>query len=340
VATLDNTISRVDVAPSLRLPLSRLTYLSVNTSAAHRMTYYSRHFDARQVAVPGSLLRDYTQLRTDIVGPVMTKIWDTPTSGYAERMKHVIEPAFTVDYTTAINNYTQTPILTDYSDFIIGGTSRLTYGLTNRLMYRSKAADGVRGQTREFMTFGVQQTYYSNPESSRYDTSYASSSTNRKPVDLSPVTLNVRVSPSARIDANSRLEYDVSGLGLAVWTIGSTMSAGQSSGTLNYSRRRYTRTSTPDTYFSGSTSLRSPNGHFTGTYGLSWDITHSTVVSQNILATYMAQCCGLQVDFQKYNYPSSPGIPIPADRRINFSFVLAGLGTFSNFFGAFGNSVR
>jgi hypothetical protein len=54
----------------------------------------------------------------------------------------------------------------------------------------------------------------------------------------------------------------------------------------------------------------------------------------------MAQCCGLQVDFQKFSYPSSSGFPIPADRRINFSFVLAGLGTFSNFFGAFGNSVR
>jgi LPS-assembly protein len=241
VATLDNTLFRVDVAPSLRVPLSRLTFLSLNTSAAHRMTYYSRHFDARQVAVPGSFVRDYTQLRTEIVGPVMTKIWDTPTSGYAERMKHVIEPAFTVDYTTAIDNYLQTPILTDYSDLIIGGTSRLTYGLTNRLLYRSKAADGARGQTREFVTFGVQQTFYSNPQSSRYDTAYASSSVNRNPVDLSPVTLNVRVSPSSRIDANSRLEYDVSGLGLAVWTIGSTMSAGQSSGTLSYSRRKYTR---------------------------------------------------------------------------------------------------
>ena len=90
-----------------------------------------------------------------------------------------------------------------------------------------------------------------------------------------------------------------------------------------------------------ATSMKSPNSHFTGTYGLSWDITHSTVVSQNILATYMAQCCGLQVDFQKFNIPISSGISIPSDRRINMSFVLAGLGTFSNFFGAFGgNSLR
>ena len=49
VATQDNSLSRVDVAPSLRVPISRLTYLSVNTSAAHRMTYYSRSYNERRL---------------------------------------------------------------------------------------------------------------------------------------------------------------------------------------------------------------------------------------------------------------------------------------------------
>ena len=339
VVTQDNSLSRVDVAPSLRVPLSRLTYLSVNTSAAHRMTYYSRSFNERLLPVDDSLIRDYTQLRTELVGPVFTKIWDTPGSGYSERMKHVIEPAFTIDYTTPINNYKRTPLLTDTSDFVVGGTSRFTYGLTNRLMYRGKTVEGVRGQTREFVTIGLQETYYSNSESSKYDTSYSSSNTSGKPVNLSPVSLIVRVSPSAKVDANTRVEYDVSGLGLAVLGVGSTVSAGLSSGSLQLSRQHLTRTSQPNTYFSGSTSLHSPNGHFTGTYALSWDLTHSTIVTQNVLATYMAQCCGLQMEFQKFHLVSSA--PIPSDRRFNVSFVLAGLGTFSNFFGAFGgNSLR
>jgi hypothetical protein len=338
VVTLDNSLSRVDLAPSVRLPLSRLTYLSVNTSAAYRTTYYSRSYNERGVAVPDSLIRDYTQLRTEVVGPVVTKIWDTPDSAYAERMKHVIEPAFTVDYTTPIDNYKRTPILTDTSDFVIGGTSRATYGLTNRLMYRGKTVDGVRGQTREFVTVGIQQTYYSNSESSKYDTSYSSSNTNRNPVNLSPVSLTARVSPSSRVDANTRLEYDVNGVGLASLGIGSTVSGGLASGNLQFSRQRFSRISPPNSYFSGSTSLHSPNGHFTGTYGLSWDLTHSTIVTQNVLATYMAQCCGLQMEFQKFHLVSSA--PIPSDRRINISFVLAGLGSFSNFFGAFGNTLR
>jgi LPS-assembly protein len=338
VVALDNSLSRVDLAPSLRVPLSRLTYLSVNTSAGYRTTYYSRSFNARGVAVPDSFIRDYAQLRTDIVGPVFTKIWDTPETSYAERMKHVIEPAFTVDYTTAIDNAQRTPILTDTSDFVVGGTSRLTYGLTNRFMYRGKTVDGVRGQTREFITVGVQQTYYSNSESSKFDTSYSSSNSSGKAVNLSPVSLTARVSPSSRVDANTRLEYDVNGLGLASLGVGSTVSAGLASGSLQFSRQHLSRNSKPNSYFSGSTSLHTPNGHVTGTYSLSWDLTHSTIVSQNVNATYMAQCCGLQMEFQNFHLVSSA--PLPSDRRFNVSFVLAGLGTFSNFFGAFGNTLR
>ena len=73
-----------------------------------------------------------------------------------------------------------------------------------------------------------------------------------------------------------------------------------------------------------------------GTYALSWDIERGYVVSQRTSASYLAQCCGFEVDFQKYNYTVLSGSPIPSDRRLNFSFILAGLGTFSNFFGAFG----
>ena len=50
---------------------------------------------------------------------------------------------------------------------------------------------------------------------------------------------------------------------------------------------------------------------------------------------------GLQAEVQKFTYYVGSGSPIPSDMRFNFSFVLAGLGSFSNFFGAFGgNTIR
>ena len=86
-----------------------------------------------------------------------------------------------------------------------------------------------------------------------------------------------------------------------------------------------------------ATALKFLQGRATGSYALNWDIGQQAIVSQGAAVTYMAQCCGLQVEFQKFRFPvANPNFPIPSDRRINFGFVLAGLGTFSNMFGAFG----
>jgi hypothetical protein len=87
---------------------------------------------------------------------------------------------------------------------------------------------------------------------------------------------------------------------------------------------------------SGSTSMSFRQNRVRATYALSWDIERDYVVSQRMSASYLAQCCGFEVDYQRYNYTVLSGAPIPSDRRLNFSFILAGLGTFSNFFGAFG----
>jgi hypothetical protein len=60
------------------------------------------------------------------------------------------------------------------------------------------------------------------------------------------------------------------------------------------------------------------------------------VIQQRWIGFYNAQCCGLAVEYQEFSFPA--GYPIPKDRRFNLSFTLAGIGTFSNFFGAFGGS--
>ena len=53
-------------------------------------------------------------------------------------MKHVIEPTLTADYFTDIANFRATPVLSDPSDKIIGGLAQFTYGVNNRLFYRSR----------------------------------------------------------------------------------------------------------------------------------------------------------------------------------------------------------
>jgi len=182
----------------------------------------------------------------------------------------------------------------------------------------------------------VQQTYYTNPETSLFDTQYVSYSGRLKPIDLSPIALTARLSPTPGVDANARLEYDVTGNGLQILTAGGALTSGASSSNLSFSRQRFTPGSEASSYLTASTSWRFAQGRTTAFYGLNWDIDAKYIYSQSLGGTYMAQCCGVRADFQVVNFLPSVSSPIPSDRRLNFAFVLAGLGTFSNFFGLFG----
>jgi LPS-assembly protein len=338
VVEVDNSFGRFDASPSVRIPFSRLSFLSINTSAAYRTTYYTRHADETTGQIEdGSFFRQYATVRTDIVGPVFAKIFDVHDSSFAERVKHIIEPAVSVDFTSAIDDYQQTPIQTDVSDKVVGGTTRVTYGITNRLFSRKPTVNKVRGATREFLTIGVQQTAYSNSEASRYDATYSSTVANAGGQTLSPVTLTARVSPSGTFDGNVRAEYDVeNGLGLQSFTTGASVNYARGGLTLNYSRQRFDSSQLPNSFVSASARTNMAQNRITGTYSISLDIEKGYIVSQGVIASYMAQCCGIQGEYHQFNYPSGYGLPINSDRRVNFAFVLAGLGTFSNFFGAFG----
>jgi LPS-assembly protein len=338
VVVADNGYSRLDFSPTVRVPMSRLTFLSLNTSAAYRTTYYSHSaiVTGASRVVDDPYLRQYMALRSEVVGPVFNRIWDLQ-GGFAERVKHVVEPAFTVDFTSNIDDFTKTPSEgSDLTDFVVSGSTRVTYGLTNRLFARSRSVDGVRGSTREFLTVGLQQTYYTNPLSGGYDSSYQSTA-NRRPTDLSPLALTTRFAPTALIDTNVRVEYDVSrGRGLQIVSIGGTVNGAAVSASTNFSHNRLNPLN-PSTFVQGSTSMRWLDGRATGTYNVSWDIGRSYIVSQGAMLSYLAQCCGLTMEFQKFNYASlGVNLATPTDVRFNFGFILAGLGTFSNFFGAFG----
>jgi LPS-assembly protein len=332
---VDSSLKRVDVHPSLRIPFSNLSFLTVNSSAAYRLTHYSDSLDPRtgmQSGIP--LTRSYFSLRSEVIGPVFTRIFDTPQSGIAERFKHVIEPTFGFEQTSGIDNYEQVVILTDYSDLIVGGLTRLTYGLTNRLIARERGTGGAQGQAREFLTASIQQTYYGTPAAAQYDIAYASS-TQGNVSRVSPVALTVRAAPSRNTNATVRLEQSLTGGGLQSLSISSNARVGTHSVDGSWSRRQLSPLSPVESYLNSRAALSFKEGQMGGNYAISWDIGRGTVVSQTAQLFYNAQCCGLGFEYQAFSYPQiSARFPIPADRRVNFTFMLAGLSNFSNFFGS------
>jgi hypothetical protein len=340
-AVSDLGLTRIDATPTVRAALSNWPFLNVNASLAYRQTYFSESIQ-NGIQVPISLTRRYFDVTADIVGPLVSRVF-SPGNAIADRLKHVIEPNVTIQRVTNFDTQNQVPTTTSSYDVVVGGVTRFNYGLTNRVLVRKLPADpdaaSAASAPRELLSVAVTQSYYTDAEASRWDLTYQSSFGVRPLSNFSPVALTVRAAPTAFSNATLRLEYDhltgtVQGFNA---TGASTYRQAQVSA--GWSTRRYSETQRENALNASST-LSFLGGTTGGTVFLNWDIGRSYIIQQRYIGFYNAQCCGLALEYQEYNFPQNfnPLFPIPKDRRFNLSFTLAGIGTFSNFFGAFGGS--
>ena len=189
---LDQSLTKADMVPSIKAALSTLPFLQVNATASYRTTYYSESLaeDLKtQIEVP--ITRNYGDMRVDVIGPVLSRVFN-PNNAIADRMKHVIEPSFSVSRRTEIPNQDHIPNATGW-DIIVGGVTQMTYGLTNRLMVRKeKEGEPQSGAPREMLNVSVRQSYYTDERASRFDTSYSYGYGNRPPSPFSPISLVAR----------------------------------------------------------------------------------------------------------------------------------------------------
>jgi len=357
-ATVDKSVDQVDLNQSLRVPLSSLPFLSVNGSFAYRFTRVDESLAAdkrTQVEVP--INRRYADMGVDVVGPVLTRVF-SPNNRVASRLKHVIEPSYSVKRRTTIE--TQDFIPTAVApETIVGGTTQLSYGLANRVLIRQDdPLKPTAAASRELLNVSVRQSYYSDLRASKYDAGYAFSYLYRTASPFSPVAVAVRAVPTGSMVVDFKLEYDprkearfkVVGVGLngsfsssliettAGWSRLSygTETIGGTGGTVNAIIVR------SNNYFAQTTKFILGGGKYGANVTLNYDITRSTLVNQTYGAYYNAQCCGISAEYVSYNYGSGSSTVfagstlLPQNRRFNLSFTLAGVGSFSNFFGAFG----
>ena len=168
--SIDSGLTKMDITPSIRAPLSTLPYLQVNATATYRSTYYSESLLADRTQIEEPITRNYGDMRVDIVGPVVSRVFN-PQNALADRMKHVFEPSFSVQRRTTIANQDRIPTRAGGYDIVVGGTTQLNYGLTNRLVVRKDVAGQPQsGTPRELVSVSVRQTYYTDENASKFDT--------------------------------------------------------------------------------------------------------------------------------------------------------------------------
>jgi LPS-assembly protein len=341
---IDVGLDSLDGRSTVRSPFVKLPFLTSTASLTYRWTRYS-HSLVDGVHLPVPITRRYAEIGVEAFGPTLTRVF-TPNNAVADRLKHVVEPYFGVQRTTEIDNASS--ISSTVGSVIVGETTRVTYGLDNRVMVRKTASDPAAAPTapRDLISVSVRQTYYSNPDASAFDSQYGLTYYYRPPSSFSPIAVAVRAAPITNSTVAFNMEYDptdetgkLQGFSLNGGVTSATI---QASG--GWGRRKYatgTTGTTADNYLQASSTVSSPTQRFSASGSLNYDVGRKNLMQYRLIGAYNAQCCGIAMEYQVHNFPSSdPRFLVPKDRRFNLSFTLAGIGTFSNFLGNFGGGQR
>jgi LPS-assembly protein len=329
-------LTRLEIVPSLRFPITKLPYLTFNSSLSMRQTLWSESLDPTGVQVPESITRRYFTMSTTITGPVLTRIWNTPRKSYAQKFKHVIEPSVTLSRVTPFDNYDRIVKL-DSHDYDRGRVTSIAYGINNRIYAKKESS-------REILTVAIGQSYYTDERAAEIDRQYQSSDykTALKPSHFSPVAMQVHVAPTLTTDATFRTEYDTQVHALRSLAANGGLALGWAVANAGWSLNRFIpelggSPSSASHYLNASTVIRKPGNAFSATYAFNFDMKTKDFLNQRVMAHYNSQCCGIAVEYQKFNFGTRAGtVGVPRDSRFNLSFTLAGIGTFSDLFGAFG----
>jgi len=186
----------------------------------------------------------------------------------------------------------------------------------------------------------ITQSYYTDPEASQYDPNYQNSFRDTSRSRFTPIALTARANPARGTSGQFRTEYDVEEGYFKSFSASGTASAGTwLQVTAGWSQYRSLQADRHDDTLGASAAVRLANGRVGGTYAFNYDFSREHFVQQRFVGYYNAQCCGVAAEYQVYNLSApDPRTGLSYDRRFNVSFTLAGVGTFSNFFGVFGGN--
>jgi LPS-assembly protein len=340
-ATIDQSLSRFDIFPRIRFPFTKWQFLTISTSAAFRETYWTERRDSKTgLNLQDPINRDYYDLAVQITGPVFSRIFNHPGSGYAEKLKHSIEPFLNIERISPIDDFSKYVQL-DGTDTIVGRSTRLSYGVANRFFRKA----GGGGRSQELLTASLGQSYYSDANAALYDKNYQTAN-GTAPSHLSPISLLVRSTPTDQITAQFRAEYDTKYMAIRTMSADGTVNISDwFHTTAGWSQRRFIEDlpgfndpARLDHYLNSATTWRALKNRIGGIYNFNYDILHHRYLQRRMLTYYNSQCCGFAVEYQSFNFQGLSTAPVTKDSRFNFTVTLAGIGTFSNLFGSFGGT--
>jgi LPS-assembly protein len=251
-------VQRLDLHPSVSLPLSFGGW-TLTTTVGARATYYSNSIDpATQLVSPRDVVRGYAEFEFDLRPPALAKNFHRNDG--STWFRHVIEPYVIYRRIAGINNFNRI-LRFDYTD-AIADTNEIEYGLANRFFTKrstesvgKKAAREAREkkslatQPYEALTITIRGKYFFDPlfggalvpgrRNQFYPIDTFSGFTyGAVPRRFSPLNVDVRYRPSEHLFADFRADLDTKGGGLRAMaaTFGLNRALVQAFSTFYYTR--------------------------------------------------------------------------------------------------------
>jgi LPS-assembly protein len=327
----DHSVFRLDGGPQVRVPLSTLPFLTATTTANWRLTEWFRSVDpVTGGIVDTNLTRQILTVNTTLTGPVFSRVYQ-PNDAYAEKIKHLIEPNFSLQYISPFDKLTNV-IKNDGTDWIIGGTTTIGYGVTNRLLAKRKGSVG----TPEILRIDIGQSWYNNALAATFDPNSQSIGL-APPTNFSPIQITVVGNPTNTLTARFATDIDAQFKTPRSYTASGTLTEKLLQITGGWSKRRvipglptYSDPLTASHYLTLQTSIKRADGRFGGMYAFTYDVEHSIWLQRRLVAYYNSQCCGVQVDYATADISNLGLANTPSNHKFGVSFTLAGIGSFSN----------
>ena len=337
----ERTFNRLDLSPILSVPIKKIPWLKVNPEIGYRYTLYDHQVPVDEKGKPDQsadllkdrLTRKYFFSSVEFVGPSFSRIFETPRNFYSPKFKHLIEPQFSYNFISTVDNASSVPYY-DYGDTVLE-VNEVQYGLVNRIFSKRKVTDEGQAVSHEFFTLGISQKYSLDPDLA---TSYGRRFNPRtgnfvEDPDLvkrtSPLNIRIKLAPTRMYSLQYDFQYDTD-LSMVV------------------ERRASLRLRKPKAYFASISYNEDPiyeRRTMMGAVGVElfderiraeaatqYDFDNQYFPREQYRFVYFGQCYSFQIEYLNYSYDPGDALGTGySDRRIEASLTLTHIGDIFRF---------
>ena len=193
---------RVDLAPSLSIPLSSLSWLSAEVELGGRATFYTESFASDITGNPtnsftgGDLTRTFPRAGLNVIGPSISRIFDKKIGPFG-KLKHIVEPRVSYSFVGDFNEQDQIFRFDEIDN--LSPNNGVLFSVTNRLV--AKPSDPDKGGAVEIASLVISQGLsLDDTQPGQFSISEPEFNT-----DEGPLGIGLRINPSettsVRLDA-------------------------------------------------------------------------------------------------------------------------------------------